>query len=390
VVWSLGFTSLLTDISAEMVNSTLPAYLVLHLHLSPLQYGAVDAVYNGLAVAIVSLAAGLMADRRGQYKAIAMVGYGASAACKLLLLAAAGSWGWITAITGLDRLGKGIRTAPRDALISLNTPRQLMATAFAVHRALDAGGSLLGPIVAFGLLATVVNGYDLLWVTSFFFAVLGLAVLYFFVPRTEVTERSAAKTKVDSTSKPVLVSPQLLRLGACALILSIATVSDGFIYLLLQRHTGVAASYFPLFYVVTATAYMAFSIPVGRIADRVGRRPVLIAGYGVLASLYCLLLFLPPATTWALVGCLLLFGLYYASTEGVLMAMASTVIPASRRAGGLAVLVSIIGVGKMIGSVSFGWLWDKHGSGTALQAFLIALGVAAGISAFGLKLAERR
>src|SRR5262245_24954519 len=174
VVWKLGWTSFLTDISSEMVNSVLPVYLVLHLHLSPLHYGAIDGVYNGLAVVLVSLAAGAIADRARRHKQVALTGYGLSALCKLLLLAAAGAWGALVAIIGLDRLGKGIRTAPRDALISLSTSPRLMASAFAVHRALDAGGALLGPIIAFALLAQVPGAFDVVWVTSFVFAVLGV------------------------------------------------------------------------------------------------------------------------------------------------------------------------------------------------------------------------
>src|SRR5215813_6410983 len=186
VVWKLGWTSFLTDISSEMVNSVLPVYLVLHLHLSPLQYGTIDGVYNGLAVILVSLAAGLTADRLKRHKEVALTGYGLSAVCKLLLLAAGGVWGWLIVITGLDRIGKGIRTAPRDAMISLNTPPRLMASAFAVHRALDAGGALLGPIVAFILLAQMPGApeaFDVLWMTSFLFAILGVAVLWLYVPR---------------------------------------------------------------------------------------------------------------------------------------------------------------------------------------------------------------
>src|SRR5262247_2760208 len=187
VVWALGLTSLLTDISSEIVNSVLPVYLVLHLHLSPLQYGAIDGVYNGLAVVLVSLATGVIADRARRHKQVALAGYGLSAFCKLLLLAAGGAWGYLVAIVGLDRIGKGIRTAPRDALISLSTPPKLMATAFAVHRALDAGGALLGPIVAFALLAQLPGAFDVLWLTSFLVAILGVASLWLFVPRPKAS-----------------------------------------------------------------------------------------------------------------------------------------------------------------------------------------------------------
>src|SRR5687767_12907836 len=138
VVWKLGLTSFLTDISSEMVNSVLPVYLVIHLHLSPLQYGAVDGVYNGLAVILISLASGAFADRSRRHKEVALTGYGLSAVCKLLLFVAGGVWGWLMVVVGLDRIGKGMRSAPRDALISLNTPPHQMASAFSVHRSLDA------------------------------------------------------------------------------------------------------------------------------------------------------------------------------------------------------------------------------------------------------------
>jgi len=178
VIWRLGMTSFFTDISSEMVYSVLPVYLVLHLHLSPMQYGAIDGVYNGLAVVLVSLTAGWMADRSRRHKEVALTGYGLSAICKLFLLAAGGVWSWLIVVVGLDRIGKGIRSAPRDALISLNTPPHLMASAFAIHRALDAGGALLGPIIAFVLLAQLPGAFDVLWMTSFLFAILGVAALW--------------------------------------------------------------------------------------------------------------------------------------------------------------------------------------------------------------------
>jgi MFS family permease len=195
VVWSLGFTSLLTDVSTEMVNSALPVYLVLHLHLSPLQYGVIDGLYNGLAVALLSIAAGLMADRWGRHKEVAGFGYALSALCKVLLLATAGTWGWIAAVVGLDRAGKGVRSAPRDALISFNTPRHALASAFAVHRGLDAGGALLGPVIAFMLLARIPGAFDVLWMTSFVFAVLGIAVLALFVPESAGDEARKARAR---------------------------------------------------------------------------------------------------------------------------------------------------------------------------------------------------
>ena len=153
-VWALGWTSLFTDVSSEMVASVLPLYLVLHLGMSPLAFGVVDGLYQG-AAALVRVAAGILSDRWRRYKAIAVTGYALSAACRFFILLAGASWSSITAIIVADRIGKGIRTAPRDALISQRTESSQLATAFGVHRALDAAGAMFGPVVAFVLLAAL-------------------------------------------------------------------------------------------------------------------------------------------------------------------------------------------------------------------------------------------
>ena len=385
VVWKLGGTSFLTDISAEMVNSALPGYLVLYLHLSPLQYGTIDGIYNGLSVALLSLAAGVLADRSRRPKSIAVFGYGLSAVCKLLLLAVGGAWGWILGVVWLDRTGKGIRTAPRDAIISLNTSPPLLATSFAVHRALDAGGSLLGPLVAFALLWRFPTGYNAVWVASFAFAVLGLAVLWVFVANPKPTPGSHSSGTSLWAATRRLLRGRFRVLAACALLLSTVTISDGFIYLLLREKAGTGAAFFPLFYVVTACFYMLFSIPAGLSADRYGRLPVLLAGYGVLGCLYLLLLLAPGLDIWSVGICLVLFGVFYAATEGVLTAMASAVIPPEIRASGIAILATLVGVGKMISSVLFGWMWESYGAPTSVLTFSVTLVVAASIAAFWLK-----
>ena len=377
VVWKLGLTSFLTDISSEMVNSVLPVYLVIHLHLSPLQYGAIDGVYNGLAVILVSLAAGLTADRSKRHKEVALTGYGFSAICKLFLLAAGGVWGWLIFITGLDRIGKGIRTAPRDALISLNTPPHLMASAFAVHRALDAGGALLGPIIAFILLAQMSGApeaFDILWVTSFLFAILGVAALWLYVPRPKdslFTQPLSDERKLSRRSLSVLfASRHFVALAGCGLLLSVGTAADGFIYLIMLEKGGVNSGFLPLFYVATAASYALFSIPAGLCADRFGRVSIFLGGYAVLGGVYALLLFMPTVGLPAQAVCLLLLGIYYAGTEGVLMAMASTAVPPEARASGLAVLATAIALGKMGASFMFGWLWEAYGDRSAIVVFI--------------------
>jgi MFS family permease len=390
VVWKLGLTSCLTDISSEMVNSVLPVYLVLHLHLSPLQYGAIDGVYNGLAVVIVSLAAGLIADRSERHKEVALMGYGLSAICKVALLAAGGVWGWLIAVTGLDRIGKGIRSAPRDALISLNTPPHLMASAFAVHRALDAGGALLGPIVAFILLAQLPGAFDVLWVTSFLFAILGVASLWLYVPRPKATLFPGSLDISRRLLSSLFISPHFVTLVGCGLLLSVGTVNDGFIYLVLLEKGGTNSGFLPLYYVATAASYMLFSIPAGLCADRFGRSSIFLSGYALLGLIYLLLLFMPAIGPAMQAGCLLLLGLYYAGTEGVLMAMASAAIPPELRTSGLAVLVTAIALGKMGSSLLFGWIWNASGVWYAILTFVTILVAALLVAGFSLRVIGRR
>ena len=379
VVVSLGFTSLFTDISSEMVNSLLPAWLVLHLHMSPLQYGVIDGIYSGLSVALLSLLAGYLADRGGRQKEVALFGYALSGLCKLLLLGVAATWGWIALVMGVDRAGKGIRAAPRDALISLNSEPAAYAMAFSVHRAMDACGSLLGPITAFALLTLLPGAYDAVWVTSFFFAVIGVAVLWLFVPQAPVVDVSHVASAMRIEWSP-WKSRRLMALTACGTLLAATTVSDGFLYLLLQQKSATSAGFFPLFYVITAAAYMLLSIPAGRLADRTSRSRVFLGGYAVLVLLYVGLLFADRISTMELFGCLILFGIYYAATEGILMALVSVVIPPAHRTSGIAIVGTAIGIAKLLSSLAFGALWTGIGVRGAVICFVIVLGVALAIS----------
>jgi MFS family permease len=293
-----------------------------------------------------------------------------SAACKLLL-AVASTFSWITLVIGLDRIGKGIRTAPRDALISLYTPPNMFGTAFGVHRAMDAAGALLGPLVAFALLAQIAGEFRSLWMVSSIVAFLGVAALWLLVPRGEGVP-AAAKVPEEAPTTARLPR-RFFGLAMCGTGLALVTVSDGFIYLMLQQKTGTEAGMVPLFFVATAASYMLFSIPVGVLADRIGRAGVFVCGYVVLGGLYVLLLSSSAVGLAAQAGCLLLLGLYYASTEGVLMAVASGVVQRHRRATGLAILATCIGLGKLASSVSFGWLSQVYGTSVSVAVFSGAL-----------------
>ncbi len=264
---------------------------------------------------------------------MAAAGYAASAACRIGLLIVGRSAVGITALTFADRLGKGLRTSPRDAMISLSTPRAGLAAAFGVHRMLDTLGAMLGPIVAFAVLARIRNGYDVVFVVSFVLALIGLAILIAFV-------RAPAGASPGSSARMAEGARQLLRDGRIRVMaasigcLGAATLSDSFIYLVLQRRLDFNPVYLPLLYVATPAVYMTLAAPVGWIADRIGRGTTVIAGYAALLAVYAMLL-LPDAGLTTLVLTILCMGAYYAATDGVVPALVSAVVEPRLRASGL-------------------------------------------------------
>jgi MFS family permease len=384
-VVNLGLTSLFTDISSEMVSTVLPLYLVFFLKFTPLQFGMLDGLYQGGA-ALIRLVGGVAADRSQRYKQVAGLGYALSALSKIgLLFGAAGGPGLLAASLFVDRTGKGIRTAPRDALISLSSNPGNLGLSFAVHRALDTCGAMIGPLVGFALLALIPNGFDVIFVASLCVALVGLGVLVLFVEnRPPTTERTVASTLRPMVPVRVLVRvPRFKYLVLAAAALGVATISDAFLYLTLQHRLTFAASFLPLLYVATSFVYLLCALPIGRLADRVGRGRVFVAGYTLLLAVYTVLL-LPGLGGVALVGCILLFGAYYAATDGVLMAFASSMLPEDVRTTGLAVLTAATGLGTLAASVIFGGLWTILGPDSAVTAFVVGLCVAILITVFTL------
>ena len=370
-VWALGFTSLLTDVSSEMVASVLPMYLVLQLGISPVAFGVIDGLYQGMA-ALVRIVGGLLGDRWRRYKELASVGYGISAACRLLILAAGASWTTIAGVVAIDRIGKGLRTAPRDALISLRSRSDDLATAFGVHRALDAVGAFIGPIVAFLLLARMRGAFDVLFVVSFAVAVLGVGVILLFV------EPARAESPAVASAAPgvremlaVLGLPRFRAITTCALLLGIPTISDSFMFLSLQSSLQSGATAFPLFYVGTSICTALFAVPAGRVADLLGRGKVLLAGYVLLGLAY--LAVLTTGGVPAVVLTLFLLGGYYAATDGVLTAMAAAELPVGSAGGGLALLATVTNVARLAASVLFGVLWSTMGMPGATRIYLAGL-----------------
>ncbi|WP_327720961.1 MFS transporter [Streptomyces sp. NBC_00490] len=388
VVLVLGTVSLITDISSEMVTAVLPLYLVTTLGFSPLGFGALDGVYNGVS-ALVQLTGGHLADRARNHKLIAGLGYGLSALCKPLLLLTS-SIGALGTVLALDRTGKGLRTAPRDAMISLSTPSDRQGRAFGIHRAMDTTGAMLGPLAAFLILNAAADGYDAVFGVSACVAVLGVVVLVLFVPgRRQDTVPDGAGTLHDAPTDaagapqgrpPVRVRealallrlPRLRALAGCAALLGLTTVSDAFVYLLLQRRAGLAEEWFPLLPLGTAVVFLLLAVPFGALADRIGRHTVFLAGHMALLTAYALLLWAPatPALPFLVLA---LHGVFYAATDGVLPAALSATVPEHLRASGLAIVGTSQALARFCCSLGFGAAWTVWGYGPALAGSAVGL-----------------
>ncbi|BEL08484.1 MFS transporter [Actinoplanes sichuanensis] len=360
----LGVVSLLTDVSSEMVASVLPLYLTAAVGLSPVAYGFLDGMYQGVS-AFLRIAGGYAGDRGGQPKWVAVLGYGASAISRIAMLVATG-FAAITAVVTVDRLGKGLRTAPRDALIAEASDPKMLGRAFGVHRTLDTIGAALGPLVAFALLAAVPGSYDSIWVVSFAFAIVGVAVLVLFVPNLR-TAAGSARIGLRRTFRAVS-GRRLRRPLIAAGVLGLLTIGDGFLYLSLQERDDFAAVYFPLLYVGTNIAYLALAVPLGRLADRVGRARVLIAGHGALLAGY-LVAALPAGGLGLTLVVLLLLGVFYAATDGVLPALVSRLVPDEARGSGIAAAQTVVALARFASSLAFGLLWSLQGPSWSLLLF---------------------
>lgn len=372
----LGVVSLLTDVSSESVSAILPLYLTMVVGLSPVAYGLIDGLYQGVS-ALVRLGGGWLSDATDRPKWVAFLGYGLSAAARVALLFASGAAG-IAAVVTADRIGKGVRTAPRDAMISTVTPSEHLGRAFGVHRMLDTIGAALGPLIAFGLLLAVPDGYSVVLVVSLAFALAGVALLGLLGPDVRTRDVHTGPTPPPFRWRD-LTDRRLRPLLLVAGVLGLLTVGDGFIYLALLDNGGVNVTWFPLFYVGTNIAYLALAVPVGRLADRIGRARILVVGHLALVGAY-LCSVLPTSTATATVGTLALLGVFYAATDGVIAAIAGRLVPVQARTSGIAAAQTVVAVARMLASTGFGLLWflvGPEGAMTIVAAMLVVAVLAA-------------
>ena len=359
------------DISAEMVTAVVPLFLTATLGLSPAGFG-LFAFSNEIARATLPIVGGAVADRTQRPKETAAAGYGISALTRAGLAGSALFGLWAIPFLLLDRLGKGLRTAPRDAMITLATPKEAWGAAFGIHRTMDAAGALIGPIIAGIILWQLPGSFDSVFVVSLAFGLLGFAVISIAV-RNPKTTRSRSGSSAWQTLFGHWKVPGFRRIAVIAGALGLFTIGDSFIYLVIAdlaqegETVGVSdvAKWFAYLSAGTAFVFVLTATPLGRIADKVGRGRMWIAGHLILVAVYAAL-WMGPTSASGVILVLVLLGLYYAATDGMMPALVAGVASRDSRSGAIALVSTVQAGARAVSALVFGLIWVASGADRGL------------------------
>ncbi len=377
-VTALGLVSFFTDFSTEMVLGVLPFFIVNTLGASRALLGVIEGSSELTSYAF-RMVSGSLSDKVGKRKVFVIAGYGLSTATKPFF-AASSSWIDAFVIRFGDRMGKGIRTAPRDALIADSVSESKVGKAFGIHRTIDQLGAIVGPIAAFGLLQIVdIRGIFLLSLIPGAIAVL---ILILFVKEVVVKKSSAARMSIFSNINGVIRGNRpFVLLLIIAGIFGIGAFNFPFI-LLRASDLGISESLLPLIYATLNVAHTAIGIPSGILADKVGKEKVLIIGYSVFAISTMLMLMLSGSALYAYILATI-FGLYLGISETIQRAVIPRYVASELRGTAYGLYNVVIGTTFFVANVVFGYLWDNYGLTTAVSYSMItAIAAVAGMFMF--------
>jgi len=360
-VWALGFVSLCMDLSSELVHGLLPVFMTAVLGASMLAVGVVEGIAEATA-SIVKLFSGVLSDRVGRRKPLVVLGYALAAASKPLF-PLAGSVPLVLVARFMDRVGKGIRGAPRDALIADLTPAEVRGAAYGLRQALDTVGAVLGPLAAIGLMLLLASDIRaVLWV-AVVPAILSVVVLVLFVREPPATSTAHA----NPLSRTALGELTLrywfvVALGA---VFTLARFSEAFLVLRAQD-LGMALAMVPIVLVVMNLAYTAIAYQAGLAADKGHRNHLLL--WGLIALIAADLVIASFASLAALFAGVVLWGAHMGLTQGLLSALVADTAPAPLRGTAFGVFHLVSGVALLVASVLAGWLWSEHGAAATFAA----------------------
>lgn len=365
VIW-LGWTSFFTDVSSEMIFPILPIFLKTILGAPFWVIGFIDGLAEFIGAALKYFS-GAISDAIKQRKLLAAAGYGFSAISKLFF-AFAGSWIFVLVLRTLDRVGKGIRTTPRDALIAESVAESEKGRYFGLHRAMDSAGAFFGVLLAililyfltsklFWDLETIIRG---IFLFSFIPAIIGVILLLIFVKDAKISEENAIPANQSSTQKNFLTFKGFSRNYYLAIItlgiLSLGNISYSF-FLLKGEVVGAGIFLLPILYLVYNFFYALISYPAGKLSDKLGRVKTLIFGFFIFFVTLISAAFID--NVWAAGAVFILFGLSIGITDSVSKAFISDLAKSERKGGSFGLYYGITGVCALIGNFFTGFLWDK-------------------------------
>ena len=371
-IWALGFVSLLMDTSSEMIHALLPVYLVTALGASVLAVGLIEGIAEATA-SITKVFSGALSDWLGKRKFLVVLGYGLAAVTKPVFPLAQ-TVGWVVAARFVDRVGKGIRGAPRDALMADIAPAHLRGASFGLRQSLDTVGAFLGPAIAIGLMALSSNDFHLTFWAAVVPAFLALGLLVFWVrepPRPEGLRRVRVPF---SRAELARLGPPFWTIAAIAAAATLARFSEAFLVLKAQA-VGVPILWIPLVLVLMNIVYALSAYPAGALSDRIDRRGVLAIGLVLLIAADVVL---ATTASWAGTAAgIALWGLHMGFTQGVFATLVADAAPPELRATAFGIFNLLSGIALLAASVLAGALWDMAGPAATF-------GAGAGLTALAL------
>ena len=349
-VYISGFVSFFMDISSEMIYPLVPLFLANSLGVSKSAIGLIEGVAESTA-SILKVFSGYLSDRIGNRKWLMVAGYGLSTLTRPIV-ALATTWHNVFTFRFFDRFGKGIRGAPRDALIAESTEKEFLGRAFSFHRSLDTMGAVVGPALAFFFLGILSNDYRMVFWLSIIPGAIAVLLIIFFIretkkPPAELSERPKLTLKhFDWRFKFFVLIAAIFALG---------NSSDVFLILRAEQK-GIPAIMIPVVYLLFNLVYSLSAIPAGIAADRFGKKRVILTGFVLFALLYYGFAVAADATAiWILFG---FYGVFMGLTEGIQKAFLATIIPQQFKATAFGVYNTIVGIAMLPASLIGGWLWD--------------------------------
>jgi MFS family permease len=375
----LGLVSLLNDGASEMIYPLLPAFLTAVLGAGPAALGIIEGIAESTA-SLLKLYSGYLSDRVKKRKGWIVAGYTLSNIIRPLI-AFSTSWLHVLALRFSDRVGKGLRTSPRDAIIADSTPPEFRGKAYGFHRAMDHTGAIVGPLAATALLLAFHDDVKTIFLLSFIPGLLAVAMLLFGLREKPPEGPRTAPASFNFRSAWAEMTPGFRKYLFIILIFTLGNSADAFLLLRAQQ-LGVSVALLPAIWVVLHIVKMSFSVPGGILSDRIGRKKVIVAGWLVYAAVYAG--FGLASARWHAWALFAVYGIYFGLTEGVEKALVADFAPVHLRGSSFGLYHLIVGIGALPASLLFGLVWQKFGStaafgmgaGLALLASVMLAGLA--------------